>query len=82
MSKTYKDIEEGGRKWRVGKWNARLANYWINKLLAGAAGRLMGNEASMQAAVAANLAALSRADYFEFQNDCLSVCSELPGDAG
>jgi len=71
----YKDIEEGGRKWRIGKWNARLANYWLNKLIMKA--RVAGREGISVDAVVGNLAALNKADYFEFQNDCLSVCSEL-----
>ena len=73
---THKDIEESGRKWRIRKWSARLANYWINKLVLGARASMMQGE-DMQTAVAAKLAGLNKADFFEFQNDCLSVCSEL-----
>ena len=75
---TYKDIEEGGRKWRIKKWPADLSDYWLNKLLMGSLRSAPNTSDDMiQAIVASNLSALNKTDFFDFQKDCLSVCSEL-----
>jgi hypothetical protein len=75
---TFKDIEEGGRKWRIGKWDARLAQYWVNKLVM-SGGRVSEHSSpeEIQAVVAQNIASLGKPDYFDFQKDCLKVCAEL-----
>ena len=74
----YKDIEEGGRKWRIGKWSARLANYWTLKILAAMEESRRGpSQETVQPSLADCIGTFSKADFMDLQKDCLSVCSEL-----
>ena len=71
----YKDIEIQGRRWRIRKMDARTASYWLNKIMLTSGSAKSQGEFS--AAAAKMLGGMSKADYADFQNDCLSVCFEL-----
>jgi hypothetical protein len=74
----YKDIEAGGRKWRIARWSARLATYWTFKIIAGMqTSRRGAAQETILPSVAEITGSFSKADFFDFQNDCLSICSEL-----
>ena len=72
MAQKYKVIEVTGKKYQVGKLDARTASYIAGKLaliLGGAA----GNDSNISTAVSA----LKKDDFIAMQNDCLSVVNKL-----
>ncbi len=71
----YKEVELSGRKWRIGKFDARTALHIATKLAKAsdalaARGRDAGNALLV-------LAEMSEAEQDAFQAECLSVCAEL-----
>ena len=72
MAQKYKVIEINGKRYQVGKLDARTASYIAGKLaiiLGGAA----GNNSNLSAAVSS----LKKEDFIAMQNDCLSVVNRL-----
>lgn len=75
MAQKYKIIEIAGKKYQVGRLDARTASYIAGKLaliLGGAVGK-DGNSGNISAAVSA----LSKDDFIAMQNDCLAVVNRL-----
>lgn len=77
----YQAFEFGGRKWRVGKFDAMTGSYIAYKLMSELLPMGLGTKIGLPESKGASKTAMSKKDFFELQKDCLSVCEELI-DAG
>ena len=78
----YKDVEVGGRKWRIGKFDAMEGSYMLFKIM-GVITPLLSKKTSEDRADEVNytemflgVTTLSKQDFKEIQIGCLKVCSE------
>jgi hypothetical protein len=71
----YKIFEFGGRKWRIGKFDAMTGSYIAYKLMAEVLPMGLGQQAGIPAPSGGRV--MSKADFLELQKDCLSVCAEM-----
>lgn len=76
----YDPFDFGGRKWRVGKFNAMLGSYIAYKLMSEILPMGLGAKIGLPASTSSGKT-MSKKDFFELQRDCLSSCEELL-DAG
>lgn len=77
---THKDIELGGRKWRIEKFDARTGSYICLKILPMlmGAGLTQGiNPETLAAKAGMLITQMSKSEFFEIQTDCLAQVSEL-----
>ncbi len=78
VRETQKDLEMGGRIWRVKHLDPQVASYVLYGLLLHSLP--MGMEAALEG-IAGKLPdarrKMSREDFLEFQRDCLSCCFEI-----
>ena len=81
-----KDVEIGGRKFRISKFDALTGSYIAYKVMTQMLPMLSGLQGSPDdpgkvSAVISGLmqgkASMSKADFIDLQRDCLSVCSEV-----
>jgi hypothetical protein len=70
----YREFELIGRKWRIGKWDARTGSYWAHKFLTEAPPASVTRELANSGPFGTK--AMSKPDFFDLQNDCLAVCEE------
>jgi hypothetical protein len=71
----YKIFEFGGRKWRIGKFDAMTGSYIAYKLMAEVLPMGLGQQAGIPAPSGGRV--MSKADFLELQKNCLSVCAEM-----
>ena len=72
----FKEIEFGGRKWRISKFTAKTGSYIAYQILThiipmGIEGKL-GN-----IPLPSGRATMSKEEFFDLQQECLMVCSEI-----
>lgn len=82
---TYKDVEIGGRNWRIGKFDALTGSYIAYKVMTQILPTINGGVTTPEAmaeGLRASRASISKADFVELQRDCLGVCSELQNVGG
>jgi hypothetical protein len=77
VRETFKDVEISGRKFRIRKFDAQTGSYIAFKLTTQVLP--FGMDAQMGGIVGllSNRKPMSKEEFFELQNDCLKVCSEL-----
>lgn len=79
---TYKDITLNDRRWRIGKFDARTGSYIIMKLVpfllsAGLSNMAQISMEDIAMRIGALITRFSKAEFYELQNDCLSVVKEV-----
>ena len=73
---TFKDVTFGGRKWRIGRFDALTGSYIAYKILTQILP--MGIEAQMgNLSLPKDRGAMSKEEFTSLQKDCLMICSEL-----
>ena len=70
----YKSFEFGGRKWRIGKFDAMTGSYVAYKLMAEVLPMGIGQMAGIPKPT--NGKTMSKVDFMDLQRDCLLVCAE------
>jgi hypothetical protein len=68
------DFED--RRWRIGKFDPLTGSYIVYKLMSELLPTGIGQQAGMPSPPAGS-AAMSKADFFDIQRDCLRVVSEI-----
>lgn len=70
----YKVFDFGDRHWRIGKFDARTGSYIAYKLM----GEMLPMGIKIDGVKAPEGSpTMSKADFFDLQNDCLKICAEL-----
>lgn len=73
---TFKDVEVGGRKWRIGKFDALTGSYILYQVMSGVLP--MGIETQMTGmGLPKGRGMMSKEDFISLQKECLGVCYEL-----
>ena len=72
----YRDIELGGKKWRIGRFDALTGSYITTKILMQAL-PFIDEQVTGGVLSSKRSSSMSKTDFFEIQTDCLKVCSQL-----
>jgi hypothetical protein len=75
IKEKFKYVELDGRKWVIGKMDARTGSYIAAKLMSSALPRGMEEELNIPN-MPKNRSFMSKAEFFELQNECLKICYE------
>ncbi len=70
----YREFDLAGRHWRVGKWDARTGSYWAHKFISETPPKSVTEKLGSVGPFGPK--PMSRADFFELQDDCLKLIEE------
>lgn len=70
-----KHIELGGRKWIIGKFEARTGSYIAAKIMSSALPSGLEEQLNLPS-LPKGRSFMSKAEFFELQNECLKICYE------
>ena len=70
----YREFQLAGRKWRVGKWDARTGSYWAHKFMTETPPQSIRKGLANVGVFGSQ--AMNKADFFDLENDCLALVDE------
>lgn len=84
VKEKFRDIEISGRRFRIGRFDARTGSYIAFRLMTQILPMGMDSEVfgGIGESLPKNRPMMSRDEFMELQNDCLRVCSEIQSVGG